>query len=711
MARRNLPVMTCVVAFAAPAVADQEDPAGGAAQPVLQEIIVTATKRRVALQDMAMSVGVLTGQELIDSGAFDINDYWRQVPSLVAADQAFGGNRITVRGLGEEPNGISESMAGVYINDTPVNQADGLFTQNPDFAVVDVERVEVLRGPQGTLFGSGAMGGAVRIVTRQPDTGSSYGSLDAGLSSVAHGSTGYDGTLVWNQPIGQSSAIRVAAYYQDRAGWVDDVIAGKSDINDEETTGLRVTLASEIADAWSVSAMVQYQQRDRGGFNAVDPVGKPEIGVLTETDYEVVQLSPQFRDTEAVLASLTLGYSAAWADWTSVTSWASYDVDVQIDLSEEFRYNPNTPFFGSYLPITSRTDYEQTAFMQELRVAAKPDAEVQWLAGIFYLDQDVPRVDEFYLAGDFVFDQRVDDSRQDYGLFADVTVPFADRWEGSVGARWYRVQKRNRGFLGAQVSALDYDEDGVTPRASLAFRPNDNMKWYVLASQGFRGGGANTPLAVDNCGAPVAYNSDDLWNYELGLKSAWQDGRVGVNFSIYTIDWTNAQVELELPGCNNVFVANAGEVSSEGVELEISAPLTSQWDMRFAAGYNDAEVERTVPGSGVAAGTPIPLVPDVTASLASTNWFTMFGRTSFFRLDVQYIGSTTTSLYPAWNEKQDSYTLVNLRLGLEHEAWSITLFADNAFDEQASIVCCRLDGAFSTNRPRSVGIRGSWQFR
>ncbi len=141
------------------------------------------------------------------------------------------------------------------------------------------------------------------------------------------------------------------------------------------------------------------------------------------------------------------------------------------------------------------------------------------------------------------------------------------------------------------------------------------------------------------------------------------------------------------------------------------ALLSDQWDVRLTTGYNDAEVKRTVPDSGIAAGTSIPLVPDVTASLASTNWFSLFGNSAFFRADVQYTGSTTTSLFPAFNANQDSYTLVNLRLGLELDAWSVALFADNAFDEQASIVCCRIDGAFSTNRPRTVGVRGSWQFR
>jgi len=711
MSHANVLWLVYIVWLISPELRAQEKAAGPVDQRVLEEIIVTATKREVSLLETAMSVGVLTGQELSDSGDLSILDYWRQVPSLVVADQAFGGNRIIIRGLGEEPNGISESMTAVYFNDTPINQADGLFSQSPDYMLVDVERVEVLRGPQGTLFGASAMGGAVRTVTRSPDPESAGGYLEAGLSSTAHGGIGYGASLVWNQPLGQSTAVRMVAYYEDRAGWVDDVIGDLSDINDQKTGGLRVSLASAITDSLSLTALVQYQDRDLGGFNVSDPLGKPEIGVLTDGDYQVVQLSSQFRDGTASLASLTLNYSAAWADWTSITSWTAYDLFLQIDLSEEFRYNPNSPFYGFYFPITSQTDYQQEAFMQELRVASRPDSGVQWLAGLFYFEQDVPRVDAFYLDDNFVLEQRVDDSRRDYGVFADATWPLTDRWEGTLGIRWYRVEKHNRGFLDEQVSTLDYDEDGFTPRASLAWQPRESMTWYVLASKGFRAGGANTPLAVRDCNAPEAFESDNLWNYETGLKSRWRDNRVEVNFSVYTMDWSDAQVELDFPNCGNVYVANAGEVSSKGLEFELTARMTSSWDVKLVAGYNDAQVEKTVPGSGITAGTPIPLIPDLTAALSSTNWFSLMGRTGFFRADVQYTGSTTTSLYPALNEKQDAYTLVNLRIGLEDESWRVTLFADNLFDELASIVCCRFDGAFSTNRPRTIGVRGSWLFQ
>lgn len=709
-----------IAAIVASSLFAQDSTPSEETSPVLEEVIVTATKRESRLQDTALSVGVLSGEQLAEMGAVDLYDYWRHVPSLVVTDQAFGGDRITIRGLGEEPNGIAESMSAVYFDETPVVQADGLFTMSPNFQLVDIDRVEVLRGPQGTLFGASAMGGAVRIITNPPDPGDSYGFVEGGLSSTSHGGVNYEASAMWNQPFGEDSAARFVGYYRDDDGWIDDIGQGVDNVNAVTTRGARLAASWGLGERFQLTAKLQYQKKDGDGLNVVDPVGKVELGILTTGDYQFVGFSPQFRDDEATLLSLTAEYSGDWGDWTYISSWTDYESTVHIDLNEEARYL----FLGVYAPIVSTTDYEQEAFVQELRVASKEDSPIQWLGGVFYLDQDVPRTDLFVWENNPLFPEDVfrtattDDKRRDWGVFGEVSWQLTENLTGTVGARWYDIQKDRHSVLNAPntgfqdvESSLDYSEDGVTPKFSVAWQAREKLMFYTLASKGFRAGGANTPGAVNQCGAPSAFESDDLWNYELGLKSQSASGRSSLNISVYTIDWSDAQTEVNFPDCPNIYIINAGEAESDGIEVEWAWLVTDSWELRAAAGYNDSEITGTVPGSGIPDGADIPLVPDITAAVSTTWNFVMFGQPgAWFRADWQYTGETHTSLFPFFNTKQDAYNLFNLRLGLDAGPWTAVLYADNLFDEQASIVCCRTDGGFVTNRPRTVGLRARYNF-
>jgi outer membrane receptor protein involved in Fe transport len=698
--------VTCAVILAAGHAHAQDNP-GATEVRVLEEVVVTATKRETSLQDTALSVGVLSGQELIDAGVRDIHDYWRQIPSLVVSDQAFGGDRIVIRGLGEEPIGITESMSALYLDETPINQADGLFTLSPSFELVDIERVEVLRGPQGTLFGANAMGGAVRLLTRQPELGTQYGSIDGNVSFTDHGGTNYGGNIVWNTPAGDQAALRVVAWYQDNDGWIDSIGPITADnINTHKVAGGRFAMGWEASERFSLTLKVQYQDSERGGFNGVDPIGKPDIGLLTEGDYQIVQFSESFRNEEASIASLTLDYDTGWGDWTAITSWLDFEVSMQADLHEEARYL----FFGFYAPAFTNVDYDQEAVMQEIRVASKPGSTLQWLAGLFYLDQDVPRFETISWTDnplpvntDILLQDDVLYTREDLGLFGELSWDFAEAWSATIGARWYDVSKTySSTFTGLPtgfqpvVTQSRHGEDGVTPKASLAWQFREGAMLYALASQGYRAGGANTALAVNVCGAPGSYESDDLWNYEIGLKSLWQDGRMQLNVTLYTIDWSDAQTEVSPPGCNNVYIVNAGQAQSDGVEFESVWLASEDWELRLVAGYNDSRVTQAVPGSGIASGTSMPLIPDWTAAATSTNYFPVGKYEGFFRADWQYTGKSQTSLFASRNVEQDAYNLFNLRLGIENEAWRATIFADNVFDEHASLVCCRQDGGYVT---------------
>ena len=255
---------------------------------ILEEIIVSASKRDVALQDLPMSVGVLTGQQLEDIGAHGLEDYYRLIPSLHVQDAPFGGNSVIIRGLADSDNFQStEALSAFYVDDTSINYVNSLFASPGSVSLVDVERVEVLRGPQGSLLGANAMGGAIRVITVEPDTDEALYKGELNISNTAHGGFNYGGEIIVNQPTGPDSALRFAAFYQYDDGFIDDIGLQRENINDRERKGGRLSWLWNATDDFEVLARVYSEEIDSGGYNYTDPIGKLEIGLATQGDYEV----------------------------------------------------------------------------------------------------------------------------------------------------------------------------------------------------------------------------------------------------------------------------------------------------------------------------------------------------------------------------------------------------------------------------------------
>lgn len=730
--------------------AGQSEDSGPSRRParnILEEIIVTATRRDSVLQDTALSVGVQTARDLAEMRAVNLKDYWRLIPSLVVTDSGPFGTRVAIRGLsGNSSARADESLTAIYLDDTPITNPEGFFTSAPDFDLVDVNRVEVLRGPQGTLFGASTMGGALRTITNRPDATASTQFYEATISGTNHGGTNYDFNAVLNQPLVRNrSALRLVAYYRNADGYIDDIGLNRTNVNSNETLGFRLSGNAKIGDKLLFTGKIQYQDVKVGSYNEVDPVGKPEIGLAIEDDYQLALLLEESRSDEVVLYNLNVEYTTPWADWISVTSYFENESEYIIDIGDEM----NT-FFGTYLvaPIDGR--FTQKVFTQEFRVTSNAEGRFGWLAGFFYLDQETPREEIVSAAGfnDTPFCQGVDPPpppnapyptcsgfpdgeeilaeeqlqsiREDYGVFGEVSYQLAERWEGTVGARWYQISKRTSGlssgfFVGGFdiVTDVGSDEDGVNAKGSLAYRVNEDAMVYVLASQGFRPGGANDPSVVGVCeNAPLTYESDNLWNYELGARTSWLGNHLILNGTVYHIDWSDAQIIVFSQACNLSFVDNSGEATSDGIEVEVSAVINDHWELALNAGYVNATLKEAIPNPDVNAptGTNLPNVPDVTASLVSTHHFPTFGNyEGFVRADVQYTGHSFSDIDLNVRVKNPSYILVNLRAGIETGQWRTELYVENMFNEQAILFCCRLNGEFVTNRPRTIGLRVSYR--
>ena len=308
---------------------------GDSSVEVIEEIIVTATRRETRLQETAASVGVMSAQELEATRALSFDDYWRRIPSMAVTDLGLFGTQTAIRGLSGGAGALQgEPLTATYLNDTPLTQSDGYFRTTPDLYLVDMERIEVLRGPQGALFGASSMGGAIRNITKAPNEYRSEQRIEGTVSNTEHGGTNYIVNAVFNQPLVKDrSAVRLAAFYQDMEGWVDDIGLDRQNVNWNRVKGFRLSANTRFGDRVFVTGNIHYQDLEAGSYDEVDPNGKPEIGLATEGDYELALLVPESRADDLAVYSLDIDSAADWADWTSVTSYFESDSAYAIDIA------------------------------------------------------------------------------------------------------------------------------------------------------------------------------------------------------------------------------------------------------------------------------------------------------------------------------------------------------------------------------------------
>lgn len=710
-----------------PALAQDGIEPGG--QRALEEIIVTATRRDTPLQGTPLSIGVLTAQQIEDSGALHIYDYWRLIPSLAVTDWGFAGNRFIIRGLsGSSGPETDESLTANYLDDTLLISPQGLFTHAPSFRLVDIERIEVLRGPQGTLFGAGAMGGAIRLITNQPDATRATQSYEALVSDTAHGDLNYGLTAVWNLPVVEDrSALRLAAYQFDDDGFIDDVGQDQDNANGATTVGLRLSGTAHLSDQFDVSARIAWEKMRLDGFNFVDPNGKPPVGLIITDDYQSALMTDEWREEETILYNVNVSHSSTLGDFVSVTSYFDSETNAQLDISESINV-----FFGVFFPAWAVDGFRQKAFMQELRFASELGGRFDWLAGAFYSDMTFDRATVLPAPGfnaicgdctglpdgeETALVSDVDDDRQELGLFVDLSYWFTDRLQGSIGARWYDLRRTAHEVAtglfadpNLPVATREFANDGVNGKAVLSYEVTEDAMLYGLISQGFRLGGANEQGAAFLCDTEQTFDSDSIVNFEIGAKTQFLGNRLKFNTALYRAKWDDAQLLVQ-PRCGFSVGINSGGVTVDGIELETAYIPDDHWELVLTAGFTDPTLDNDVPEIGAPAGRRLSNVPDVTASFSSTYRFPAFGgRQGFARADIQHVGSIYTEIGNVGRPRieLDPYTLVNLRTGIESGRWRITLFADNVFDEQATILCCRANGEFTVNRPRTIGIRARY---
>jgi iron complex outermembrane recepter protein len=641
----------CSLLLPAVATAQQQEQITG---PGLQEVLVTATKREVNLQNVPISVSSTSQQQIINSSAQDLVGLSRNIASFTVADLGPGQSQMAIRGISSgqvirDQPGVKEQV-GVYLDESPISVA--LFT--PDLELFDLDRFEVLRGPQGTLFGAGSEAGTVRYITRQPQLGRVEVFTDASVEGVEYGSTGGMARGAFNVPLGDTAAMRLALYYHHLPGFIDAIQPGGTaqDVNDGERTGARLSFLWKPNDSLSITPRVVYQNLDTNGFPRVDlynilanpytTVAPVTLGSLQQYTQQREGLLDQF-----LLTDLNVNWNFGPATLTSITSYTHRNVRVLRDATQLTGSVTNdvagtsslkpTPAEVQQLVRINSPLYDRTGLnviSQELRVASNGSERIDWLLGGFFQHVDrhygqdlpTPGYDAFSRTlplADFGFpDSAATGAPPDtpfysdlsyrlkqYAAFGEATWHFAPQWGLTAGLRYYKFTEDKDLYFAGVFSAptlgvvpASTDSSGTSPRFILSYKPTEDSQLYAQAARGFRLGGINDPINLPLCsptdkvvfGNNPNWKDETTWNYELGAKTQWLDKRLTLNIDVFYSDIKDLQATTTAGTCSSRVVFNVPTARSEGVELELFARPNSNWDFGVSASYIDAKLTSSV---------------------------------------------------------------------------------------------------------------------
>lgn len=727
---------------------------------VLDEITVTAGKRgEQSTQDIPAAIQAITGDSLARSGAVAFADYASQVPSLSFSDLGPGDKKYVIRGI----TSTGPATVGVYYDEaviTASNANDG-GGRNADISLFDLDRIEVLKGPQGTLYGASSMSGTIRYITKQPDLAKFGGYVNAETSTTSKGGTNFGVNGALNLPIiDDKLAVRFTGWDIDNSGFIDAVRIPSGpikDANDEQVRGARVTLRWQATDNFSLSATSTSQTLHTGGSARYTPAGVqsfgdagagfPSIpgGDLINTD---ITQSPW--DEKINVYGLTAEYKTSFGVFTATSNYFDRDIHFAFDSS------PILFFFGVPIAGITLQPQERRITSTEVRYASTLPGPVNFVVGGFSQNEhsdfsvEVVTINAFgEPAGPFsrldsddvlqhpdtghTFFGRIDnDQLKQYAGFGEVTWQLNDQWSATGGLRYFHssLDSENEtthpfgGFgpnipVGVQTNSASNNK--TTFKANLSYKYSDQGLIYATVSQGFRVGGTNPADLPFASGIPPSFGPDSLTNFEIGAKNEFLDRRLRLNAAIYQINWKDIQVQALDNTQAFVFITNAGTARVRGVELEAQALLADGLELNFGGAFMDAKLTANQPDVDInpslgSDGDRLPNVPRIQFSAALTYRFPVGnGANLALKADVNYRGSTDTQFNTAtsntipigFNVPLDSYSLTNLRANLDWNDWTFSLFAKNVFDKRAEVdaIASSQDPlARITVRPRTVGL-------
>ncbi|MEP6547138.1 MAG: TonB-dependent receptor [Gammaproteobacteria bacterium] len=694
--RAVIVLSTCLMTF-------QLAAAAAASNDALDEIVVTAQRRSERLQDVPEAISALSGDSLNQLHLQGTADLAARVPSLSFDVLGPGESTLTIRGLGTS-YGLAPAVS-YYVNETPLDIRTDGYAGAPDIDFFDIERIEVLRGPQGTLYGSSSMGGAVRILTAQPDPKAFAVNAEIGGSSMDGGGAGYLAKSAVNLPLSPDAAVRLVGAYEHIPGYINRATPGDFNIvqpndpvsarriNDADIKSGRIIGLWKATDAFTITPSVMISQVDASN-NSTYTSNLPPFAVAA--NYTTPQQS------HLVVGNLLLDYHFEFATLMSSTSVLTRNVHTQSDFT--LFWANLAPAFGiPYPPNYPGTDFytsHNDGFVQEFRLTSSTDQRLRYVAGAYFshykqhstestgsadFAQAIGQTDTAIL---YSFDQSVID--QQLAVYADLSYRVLPRLDLTVGERYYELkdslQNTQSGALAAPSQPLVHAKaSGSSPRAVLSYRPTDDATLYVSAGRGYRPGGPNVGLptgigcALNNAYSPL-YEPDSVWNYELGAKMEFLQRRLSVNLAGYRIDWRNVQQAVTDPGCGYLFIANVGAAQSKGVEAEINFKPIEPLLFTASGSYSHAQFTGIAgPFQGAAAVQPGDAVPDVPSHKynAGVEYTApvIADYKGYLNLNWSHTGAVPTGF--TYHDTRPAYSSVDASVGARTEHYDISLYGHN----------------------------------
>lgn len=732
--RRNLPtkltLLVSVAIIATPASAQEAENARSDTNPgSSNEIIVTANRRQQNLIDVSSAVSAISEEDLQRTGTDNFERLASTVPGLTMNQANRNRSVFNIRGIGTTVFGAnSQDPVSVYINDAPVTDTYGALFQ-PDLRLFDVERVEVLRGPQGTLYGSGSLGGTIRILTNKPEPNNfaASGRVDLGVTEGGGLRQRYD--LMANLPITEDRlGLRVVGYFRDEEGWVENLGTGTR--NDTVDWGLRASLIWTPSVNTDFLATLIYQDskpEDADGWNRANGQFKSRSTIATPLVGNFLNLN------------LTASHKFdGFADLTSSTTLHQTKTASLADLGD---------LFGTGQSVINNSDpWDSEFFTQEVRLTSNGSGPFRWVLGGFYMDRKTnvdflivaPGLDALFggaLGSDNYFASELITTSNERAIYADATYTLTPRFDVFGGIRLFETnmtyQEPNRVILGVSSSfSNEVKQTGTTWRAGMSFKPTESSQVYFSASKGFRVGQANPnrgPSLVDPNDVVIAegYAPDSTLNWELGFKGAFADGRVRFNVALFRIDWSNIQLDFTRTSDRLNYTANAGKAVSQGVEFDLTARPVDGFELGLALTLQNSEIKEIDPASaiqtGVQVGDRLPgSVETKVSGFAQYSHSLPGGSEVFARVDGSYVGSSPNSFpifpvlgvpspYFAMNEAYENF---DLQIGWRNDRWDVSLYAENLTNNDSFILDANglATNDVTTLRPRTIGIRASFRY-
>lgn len=727
-------------------------PAHSAEQATGQEgdIIVTATLRSQRLQDVPLSVTAYTDEELQERGIVGYEGIAQNTPGVVVNRPTQNFNNFTARGI--NTNGYSanlQSPVAIYIDELPISANGNSTILDPN--LFDVERVEFLRGPQGTLFGSSSLAGAMRIITRRPDLDEfqAAGLVDFGLTD---GGLRQRYNAMVNVPIlTDRIGFRAVGYYRNEDGWIDNVGTGVDDSNSLEAYGIRATLMFQATDRLSVRVLASYENSMPADSSLTNPA---------RGEYVRRSDRPDLFQGELTMYNVTVNYDLDFAELMSSTTISTYDASFYVDLQGTF---------ANAFPFALDAFGYDDLLVEEARLVSSTGGPFEWTLGFFYFDKRRSVDFRYRSTPEYLAARRLTGLPNEYynvfnaytdiseiAGYGEATYRFSDDFWVTGGLRYgnttvqsftraggYNSNYLTLAFFGVQnvpitvtpvppATGLRVEDDRVSWKASVSWRPVPEITTYATVATGFRppvvnvNAGRVSTIDPTDIVIPPGATSDRLTNYELGVKGRWLGGNLTTNIAAYYITWRDIQVQANRVSDTLQFATNVGGADSYGIEFELLARPFEGLSLALNGSYNHAEVTQLTPAEAAISGTVEGArlaSPHFQGSATARYDFALGGNANgwvsanvshagSFPNQFQFVPGRPGVVSPTY-DFTDAWTNVNLYAGTTMGQLNITGYIENLFDS-SSITYVHpeafLDSRYARLRPFTFGVRVGYSF-